>query len=95
MAPAGPRHAAAGWLIGQADRANPRTALDDHHPADQAWSVGNVVLPLIHGSAYFTHLAAQIRATRPGDLVLFTDWRGDPDERLTGEDCRPTNRSRR
>ncbi|GAB2581717.1 phospholipase D family protein [Microlunatus antarcticus] len=77
---------ATGWLIGKAERANARTVLDDAYPGDQAWSTGNVVRPLVHGSAYFAHLAGRIRATRPGDLVLFTDWRGDGDEQLLGEE---------
>ena len=74
------------WLIGKAERANPRTVLDAAHPGDEAWSHGNVVRPLIHGSAYFAHLAVHLRAARPGDLVLFTDWRGDGDEQLLGDD---------
>lgn len=74
------------WLIGKAERANPRTVLDDQHPGDEAWSRGNVVRPLVHGSAYFPHLLAHVEAARPGDLVLFTDWRGDGDEQLLGED---------
>lgn len=74
------------WLIGKAERANPRTVLDDQHPGDDAWSRGNVVRPLIHGSAYFAHLVERLEAARPGDLVLFTDWRGDGDERLLGTD---------
>ncbi len=74
------------WLIGKTERANPRTVLDAAYPGDQAWSCGNVVRPLVHGSAYFAHLAAHVEAARPGDLVLFTDWRGDGDERLLGDD---------
>ncbi|MFK4222484.1 phospholipase D family protein [Streptomyces sp. NPDC019890] len=40
--------------------------------------------PLVHGASYFPELLAAIRAQRAGDLLLFTDWRGDPDERLAG-----------
>jgi phosphatidylserine/phosphatidylglycerophosphate/cardiolipin synthase-like enzyme len=40
--------------------------------------------PLVHGTAYFSELVDVIIATRAGDLLLFTDWRGDPDERLAG-----------
>ena len=72
------------WLITKAERANPRTVLDDQHSGEDAWSHGNVVRPLIHGSAYFPHLLERVEATRPGDLVLFTDWRGDGDEQLLG-----------
>src|SRR5690348_17963115 len=34
---------------------------------------------------YFPALYDAIEATKAGDLVLFTDWQGDADERLTGE----------
>jgi phosphatidylserine/phosphatidylglycerophosphate/cardiolipin synthase-like enzyme len=73
------------WLLTKAERANPATRLDDQHPDDQAWSDGNLVRPLIHGSTYFAELYERLEATREGDLVLFTDWQGDADERLTGE----------
>jgi phosphatidylserine/phosphatidylglycerophosphate/cardiolipin synthase-like enzyme len=72
-------------LLTKAERGNPSTRLDQRHPADQAWSEGNLVRPLIHGSTYFAELYERIEATRAGDLVLFTDWQGDADERLTGE----------
>jgi phosphatidylserine/phosphatidylglycerophosphate/cardiolipin synthase-like enzyme len=39
----------------------------------------------VHGATYFAELYERLEATRPGDLVLFTDWQGDADERLTGE----------
>ena len=73
------------WLLAKGERGNPSTRLDDQHPGDQAWSTGNLVRPLIHGSTYFPELHAAVEATRAGDLVLFTDWQGDADERLTGE----------
>ncbi|MXG88333.1 phospholipase D-like domain-containing protein [Nocardioides flavescens] len=76
---------AAEWLLGKLERANARTRLDDQHPGDQAWSEGNLVRPLVHGATYFAELYERIQATREGDLVLFTDWQGDADERLTGE----------
>ena len=38
--------------------------------------------PLIHGATYFAELHERLEATRAGDLVLFTDWQGDADERL-------------
>ncbi len=41
--------------------------------------------PLVHGSTYFAELYERLEATRAGDLVFFTDWQGDADERLTGE----------
>jgi phosphatidylserine/phosphatidylglycerophosphate/cardiolipin synthase-like enzyme len=73
------------WLLTRAERGNPTTRIDDAHPADRAWSEGNLVRPLVHGATYFSELYERIEATRAGDLVFFTDWQGDPDERLTGE----------
>jgi len=73
------------WLLTKAERANPRTSLDDSHPGGQAWSEGNLVRPLIHGSVYFRVLYDAIEAAQDGDLVFFTDWQGDADEQLIGE----------
>jgi len=73
------------WLLTQSERANPTTCLDDGHPGEQAWSSGNLVRPLVHGVSYFPVLYDALEATRAGDLVYFTDWQGDADERLTGE----------
>ena len=72
------------WLLSRAERGNPATVLDDHAAPGQAWSDGNLVRPLIHGSRYFAELSDALANTRHGDTVLFVDWRGDPDERLTG-----------
>ncbi len=76
----------ADWLLSREERGNPRTTVDDVHPDGTAWSRGNLVRPLVHGATYFAELAGKIAATGPGDLIYFTDWRGDPDERLTGEE---------
>ncbi|MCW2792180.1 MAG: phospholipase [Nocardioides sp.] len=73
------------WLLTKTERGNPCTRLDDGHPGGQAWSEGNLVRPLVHGATYFAELHERLEATREGDLVLFTDWQGDFDERLTGE----------
>ncbi len=73
------------WLLTKAERGNAQTRLDDRHPGEQAWSTGNLVRPLIHGSTYFAELHDRIEATEAGDLIFFTDWQGDADERLTGE----------
>ena len=73
------------WLLTKPERGNPATRLDDQHPGEQAWSEGNLVRPLVHGATYFAELYERIEATRAGDLVFFTDWQGDADERLTGE----------
>ena len=70
------------WLLTKAERANPHTRIDDAH--DEAWSEGNLVRPLVDGAAYFADLHEHIEAAGEGDLILFTDWQGSPDERLTG-----------
>ncbi len=75
----------ADWLLTKTERANPCTRLDDGHPGDRAWSEGNLVRPLVHGATYFAELFERVEATRAGDLIFFTDWQGDADERLTGE----------
>ena len=72
------------WFLERRERGNPATRLDERRPGGTAWSEGNLVRPLVHGAAYFADLLAAVRAMRSGDLLLFTDWRGDPDERLAG-----------
>jgi phosphatidylserine/phosphatidylglycerophosphate/cardiolipin synthase-like enzyme len=74
-----------GWLLTKEERGNAQTVLDALHPGQQAWSEGNLVRALVHGSTYFAELYERIEATRAGDLLFFTDWQGDADERLTGE----------
>ena len=66
---------AADWFLGAAERANPDSRLP-------AWSDGNLAVPLVHGSSYFAELLRRVQGLRSGDLLLFTDWRGDPDEEL-------------
>ena len=73
------------WFLVKDERGNRSTRLDDRHPGEEAWSSGNLVRPLIHGATYFAELYERLEATRAGDLVFFTDWQGDADERLTGE----------
>jgi len=86
-----PDGSVAGWLLSAADRGNPATRLDSRHrdgpawSAGTAWSVGNRATPLVHGARYFAELRQRIDAMRRGDLLLFTDWRGDPDELLTDD----------
>jgi phosphatidylserine/phosphatidylglycerophosphate/cardiolipin synthase-like enzyme len=70
------------WFLTAAERGNPATRLDSRHPDGAAWTTGNEVRPLIHGKAYFAELLSRVRDLRAGDLLLFTDWRGDPDELL-------------
>jgi phosphatidylserine/phosphatidylglycerophosphate/cardiolipin synthase-like enzyme len=72
------------WFLGASERGNPATTLDAPHPGEQAWSTGNLVRPLVHGATYFAELVSAVERMRRGDLLMFSDWRGDPDERLTG-----------
>ena len=72
----------ADWFLTAAQRGNPATRLDSRHRDGTAWTAGNEVTPLVHGSAYFAELSRRVSAMTSGDLLLFTDWRGDPDERL-------------
>ncbi|MFE7182027.1 phospholipase D family protein [Streptomyces erythrochromogenes] len=72
------------WLLVRGERGNPATRLDDRRPDGATWSWGNEARPLVHGAPYFAELLAAVEAMRAGDLLLFTDWRGDPDERLDG-----------
>jgi len=65
------------WFLSVEERGNPSTTL-------RVWTTGNRVRPLVHGATYFAELLAAIRRTRAGDHLFFTDWRGDPDERLDG-----------
>lgn len=73
------------WLLTASERGNRDSRIDDRHPGEVAWSEGNLVRPLIHGATYFAELYERLEATRPGDLVLFTDWQGDADEQLLGK----------
>jgi phosphatidylserine/phosphatidylglycerophosphate/cardiolipin synthase-like enzyme len=70
------------WFLTSAERGNPATRLDRRRGDGLAWSTGNDVRPLIHGATYFDELAARVGELEAGDLLLFTDWRGDPDQRM-------------
>ena len=70
------------WFLTAAERGNPATRLDDRRGEGLAWSTGNDVTALVHGVAYFAELLRSVQLMRAGDLLLFTDWRGDPDQRL-------------
>ena len=63
------------WFLTAQERANPGSELP-------VWTTGNLAEPLIHGSAYFDRLVSEVEALRAGDHLFFTDWRGDPDERM-------------
>nr|WP_179483342.1 phospholipase D-like domain-containing protein [Allobranchiibius huperziae] len=70
------------WFLSPSERGNPATRLDRRHADGLAWTSGNEVVPLVHGATYFDRLVSCLVQMRPGDLVMFTDWRGDPDQRL-------------
>jgi phosphatidylserine/phosphatidylglycerophosphate/cardiolipin synthase-like enzyme len=72
------------WFLTADERGNPATAIDTRATGRVGWTTGNRVRPLVHGRAYFAELLAAVRALEPGDHLFFTDWRGDPDERLAG-----------
>lgn len=65
------------WFLSAEERGNPHTSL-------KPWTEGNAVRPLIDGRSYYDALLPAIRRMRRGDLLMFTDWRGDPDQRLDG-----------
>ncbi len=71
------------WFLTATERGNDATALDRRHPQGTAWSQGNLVQPLIHGASYFAALCRAVEQAEPGDVIMFADWRGDADERLT------------
>jgi phosphatidylserine/phosphatidylglycerophosphate/cardiolipin synthase-like enzyme len=73
------------WFLSAAERGNPATVLDAGRPPGTAWSSGNTVRPLIHGAAYLAELVAGVERMQSGDVLMFVDWRGDPDEQLLGK----------
>ncbi len=76
---------ASDWFLEPSERGNPASLLDSRHLDGRAWTSGNHVRALIHGATYFAALKASVQQMRRGDLLMFTDWRGDPDESLDGE----------
>ncbi|MDY7088522.1 MAG: phospholipase D-like domain-containing protein [Actinomycetota bacterium] len=66
------------WLLTAEQRGNPASVLP-------AWSSGNQVRVLVHGAVYFDRLATAVQAMRAGDLLFFTDWRGDPDQLMRSQ----------
>src|SRR4029077_1748523 len=57
---------------------------DRRHGDGRSWTTGNSVTPLVHGAQYFPALFRAVERLGSGDLLLFTDWRGDPDHWLDG-----------
>jgi phosphatidylserine/phosphatidylglycerophosphate/cardiolipin synthase-like enzyme len=75
---------AARWFLDVGERGNPHTDIDRIRDDGSAWTEGNAVRALVHGAEYFSRLLDALGTLDPGDLLLFTDWRGDGDERLDG-----------
>ena len=73
------------WLLTAEQRGNPDTSIDRRRPDEAAWTLGNDVALLAHGASYFAALLDSLRETRAGDIVMFTDWRCDPDEALDAD----------
>ncbi len=76
------------WFLEPSERGNRETAIDSRHGDGRAWTSGNHVRALVHGATYFAALKSSVQEMCRGDLLLFTDWRGDPDERLDAEGTR-------
>jgi phosphatidylserine/phosphatidylglycerophosphate/cardiolipin synthase-like enzyme len=72
------------WFLSTSERGNPDTMMDRHHSGGQSYTRGNHVSVLLDGAAYFRALYEALCSLAPGDEVIFTDWRGDGDERLAG-----------
>jgi phosphatidylserine/phosphatidylglycerophosphate/cardiolipin synthase-like enzyme len=76
------------WFLTGSERGNEFSALDRRHSDGLAWSHGNRVEALVHGATYFRRLLKAVRELDEGDRLYFTDWRGDPDQRLSDDaDC--------
>lgn len=73
------------WFLSSVERGNEFSALDRRRADGTAWSLGNKVETLVHGATYFRRLLEAIRDLGAGDQLFFTDWRGDPDQRLSDD----------
>jgi phosphatidylserine/phosphatidylglycerophosphate/cardiolipin synthase-like enzyme len=73
------------WFLEARERGNPATRIDERADPGAAWTDGNHVTVHVDGAAYFACLLEELRGLRRGDWLHFTDWEGDPDERLAGE----------
>ncbi len=72
------------WFLSPAERGNPATEIDRQHDDGLAYTEGNRVKVLVHGATYFKRLYEELCTLDRDDWVHFTDWEGDPDERLAG-----------
>jgi phosphatidylserine/phosphatidylglycerophosphate/cardiolipin synthase-like enzyme len=72
------------WFLTPDERGNAATELDRRRGDGTAWTEGNHVEVLIHGSEYFARLYDVLCALGRDDWVHLTDWEGDPGELLDG-----------
>lgn len=72
------------WFLSASERGNPDSSLDASH-CGRGWSTGNQARPLVHGARYFAQLCRCLSRVAAGDLVMFTDWQSNADERLTDD----------
>ena len=72
------------WFLSASERGNPASAVDRRRGDSRAWTEGNRVEPLVHGTNYFRRLLDALGELVEGDYLHLTDWRGDGDERLGG-----------
>jgi phosphatidylserine/phosphatidylglycerophosphate/cardiolipin synthase-like enzyme len=71
------------WFLTAEERGNRWTRID-RGASEAGWSVGNRVEVRVDGAEYFPRLLDVLCSLQPDDWVHFTDWEGDPDERLDG-----------
>jgi phosphatidylserine/phosphatidylglycerophosphate/cardiolipin synthase-like enzyme len=71
------------WFLTAEERGN-RWARIDRGASEAGWSTGNRVEVLVDGATYFRRLYEVLCTLHVDDWVHFTDWEGDPDERLVG-----------
>jgi phosphatidylserine/phosphatidylglycerophosphate/cardiolipin synthase-like enzyme len=72
------------WFLTVRERGNRYTIVDRRRGDGRAYTSGNHVRALIHGAAYFADLCERVQRMGRGDMIFFTDWRGDPNQRLDG-----------
>ena len=74
----------AAWFLGPDERGNPGTDIDRRRGEPEGYTAGNDVTVLVHGASYYRRLLDVLEGLETGCWLHFTDWRGDPDERLDG-----------
>jgi phosphatidylserine/phosphatidylglycerophosphate/cardiolipin synthase-like enzyme len=77
-----PADSTGAWFLTALERENEVSGIDRRHADKRAWTPGNRVETLVHGATYFRRLLEVVQSLGPGDRFYFTDWRGDPDQRL-------------